>query len=355
MKKIIVLTGGGTAGHVIPNIALLPNLKKHFAEIHYIGSKNGIEKQIIAKHKEIIYHEIETTKLVRKLTLKNLSVPFVLIKSIMQCKKILQEIKPDVIFSKGGYVAVPVVLASSMLKIPVVAHESDSTIGLANKIIYKKCKTMFFSFEEAMKGYEKKGKFSGSPIRQEFLNKNHINRDIPLDKNKKTIVVVGGSLGSKAINNAIITSLDKLQNYNIVNIVGKGKINTTIKEKNYLQYEYLDDIAGLYNLADLVISRAGSNAIFELLAIKKLMILIPLPKDESRGDQIINANIFEKNGFAKVIDQADVNKDTLYKAIDEVFKYKQKYIDNMSKVNTSQAVEIITKELIATANNDNKC
>ena len=144
MKKTIVLTGGGTAGHVMPNIALLPNLRKKFGNIHYIGSKNGIEKNIINKHKDIIYHEIETTKFVRKLTLKNLTIPFVLIKSIYQCKKILQEIKPDVVFSKGGYVAVPVVIASSMLNIPIIAHESDSSMGLANKIIYTKCKTMFF-------------------------------------------------------------------------------------------------------------------------------------------------------------------------------------------------------------------
>ena len=344
MSNTIVLTGGGTAGHVMPNIALLPNLEKHFDKICYIGSRNGIEKKLIQNIKNIDYFEIDSVKLIRKLTLKNIAIPFVLLKAIRQSIKILKKLQPKVIFSKGGYVAVPVVIAGSILKIPIIAHESDSSIGLANKIIYKKCDTMFFSFEEAMKGYEKKGVYSGSPIRQEFL---HCTKkyNINIDQNKKTIVVVGGSLGSVALNNTIVEALPKLQNYNIINIVGNGKINNNIYYPNYFQIEFVDDIASLYNIADIVISRAGSNAIFELLAMQKPMILIPLPKDESRGDQIINAKIFGSKGFAIVILQENLTTDLLLDKIQSLEKNKNKFISTMSRYPICNSNNIIVQKL----------
>ena len=346
MQKTIVLTGGGTAGHVMPNIAILPDLKNKFKNIIYIGSENGIEKKIISKYKEIKYYSIPTAKLIRKITLKNLALPFVLLNSIIKCYKLLKQIKPNVIFSKGGYVAVPVVIAGSLLKIPIVAHESDSSIGLANRIIYKKCNTMLFSFEEAMKGYEKKGIYSGSPIRQEFFQTKSNNINLPnYDKHKKTILVVGGSLGSKALNKAIIESLPELQNYNVINIVGKGNINTTINIKNYVQIEFTDKIYELYSIADLVISRAGSNTIYELLATAKPMILIPLPKDESRGDQIENAKIFENKGYAKVIYQESLTKQNLLQTINEVIKNKEKYIINMKNTKTINGTNMVVKEI----------
>ncbi len=354
MSKAIVLTGGGTAGHVMPNIALLPELEKHFDKIYYIGSKNGIERSIIKKYENIKYYPIDSAKLARKLTLKNLATPFIVIKSVYQCMKILKEIKPSVVFSKGGYVAVPVVIAAKMLKIPIIAHESDSTIGLANKIIYKFCNTMFFSFSEAMKGYEKKGKHSGSPIRREFFHpRRHKIADI-IDKNKKTIVIVGGSLGSKALNKIITSALTKLTDYNIVNIVGNGKINKEIKYPNYYQYEFIDDIADVYNLADVVISRAGSNTIFELLAMKKPMILIPLPKDESRGDQIINAEIFERNGWAKCLNQKELTADQLVLEIRQTIQNKSEYIKQMNTQSKENAVQIIAKEIVKISNNLDK-
>ncbi|MBE5735063.1 MAG: undecaprenyldiphospho-muramoylpentapeptide beta-N-acetylglucosaminyltransferase [Clostridiales bacterium] len=344
MAKSIVLTGGGTAGHVMPNIALLPRLSKKFDNIYYIGSKNGIEKRIISNHKNVKYYEVDSAKLARKLTLKNLATPFVIIKSVCQCIKILKEIKPTVIFSKGGYVAVPVVIAGKLLKIPIIAHESDSSIGLANKIIYKFCDTMYFSFKEAMTGYEKKGIYSGSPIRQEFTNPPAYKID-SINRNNKTIVIIGGSLGSTAINKLIISALPKLQDYNVINIVGKGNINKEIQYKNYMQYEFVDNIAGLLQLADVVISRAGSNTIFELLAMNKPMILIPLPKDESRGDQLVNAKIFEKNGWAKQLDQKSTTTDILISEINDLIKNKNKYITNMKKQNKTNAVEIIVSKI----------
>ncbi len=342
MLNNIVLTGGGTAGHVMPNIALLPTLRQNFDNIYYIGSYNGIERSIIEKEKDITYFAVDTIKLIRGLTLKNLCIPFVLIKSIIQCKNLLKKIRPKVVFSKGGYVAVPVVIAAHQLHIPVVAHESDSSIGLANKIIYKRCDKMFFSFKEAMSGYEKKGVYSGSPIRKEFFTNKEITQNT-----KPTIVVIGGSLGSQAINKAIISSLDVLKKYYIINIVGKGNINPSINNPNYKQVEYIDNVADVLRNADIVISRAGSNTIFELLAMKKLMLLIPLPKDASRGDQIINANIFEKNGYALVLQQENLSKTTLVDAIEILNKNKSKYIQNMSKANKINAVDLISKELIS--------
>ena len=344
MKNTIILTGGGTAGHVIPNIALIPKLRQHFDEIYYIGSNNGIEKDLIAKQQNINYIAIPTTKLIRKLSLKNVSIPFVLINSIMKCIKIIKQIKPKVIFAKGGYVSVPVVIAGALLKIPIIAHESDSTIGLANKLIYKKCNTMFFSFREAMKGYEKKGVFSGSPIREEFLtkNKSYIQSPSP----KPTITIVGGSLGSSALNTLIINSLPNLNNYNIIHIVGKGKLNNNIKSPNYTQIEFVDDIASLYAKSDIVISRAGSNAIFELLAMTKPMILIPLPKDESRGDQIINAHIFEKLGYAVMLDQKTLTSDILTNKILYLLQNKTKYISKMQTFNNHNANKTIVDKLL---------
>ena len=342
--KSIVLTGGGTAGHVMPNIALLPHLTKHFDEIYYIGSHNGIEKKIISQYPNVKYIEIDTVKLLRKITLRNLLIPFRLIKAISQSKKILKQINPSVIFSKGGYVAVPVVLAAASLHIPIIAHESDSSIGLANKIIYRKCTAMYFSFREAMNGYEKKGHFSGSPVRPEFLTKDYSRPNIKLDKEKKTILVVGGSLGAKALNKIIIESLPILSDYNVINIVGKGNTQPNTYP-NYHQLEYVDNISDYFKISDIIISRAGSNTIFEILATKTPMILIPLPKTESRGDQIINANIFQDKGYSIVMEQENITPNRLISTIKDVLVNQNTYIKNMQKCNDYDGVDIIKNKI----------
>lgn len=303
MKKI-VFCGGGTAGHVMPNIAIIERIKDKY-EIHYIGG-SGIEKNIISKYKYIKYHEIPTTKLVRKFTVKNLKIPFVLLKAISESRKILKEIKPDVIFSKGGYASVPVVLAHG--KAPVLGHESDYTMGLANKLIYPKCKKMFFSFRETALKY-KKGIYSGTPIRKEILcgNAKQLKEKLGIFNNRKVVLVVGGSSGATAINEFITKNINELtKKYNIIHISGKGKANN-VKCANYYPIEYADNMGDYIALSDIVVSRAGSNAIFEFLACEKPMILIPLPTSESRGDQILNARYFENNGWAKVIQQDDLD------------------------------------------------
>lgn len=338
MEKI-VFCGGGTAGHVMPNIALIEKLKD-CVEIHYIGG-SGIEKDIVLKYPYIKYHEIRTTKLIRKFTLKNLCIPFELIKAVKDAKKVLNDVKPKVIFSKGGFVSVPVVLAHG--KIPVLGHESDYTMGLANKIIYPRCKKMFFSFKTTANKYNKKGVYSGTPIREEIFNRNKTKllNSLKTNNGLKNILVVGGSTGAKKINEVIEASLDKLtKHYNVFHITGKNKNNATT-HKNYYQFEYVENMGDFLSASDIIISRAGSNAIFEFLALKKRMILIPLPLDQSRGDQILNARYFKQNNWAEVIPQEKLNTDTLLEAVQKISQHKVK-LTNTPKDN---AVRIIVDEI----------
>lgn len=347
--KKIVLTGGGTAGHVMPHLAILPELEKIFDEIHYIGNKQGIEKDIIEKYKNIKYHEIPTVKLQRSFTFKNLLIPIKLLNGIRKSKKILRQIKPNVMFSKGGYVAVPPAFAAARLKIPIISHESDSTMGLANKLIYKVSKSMCFSFSECATLYHKKGVHSGSPIRPSIFagNKNNVITKHNLYTHRPTILVMGGSLGAVYINKVITNSIDKLlEKYNVLHIVGKGNLQPHKSKKGYIQLEYVSNIEDYLACADLIISRAGSNSIFEFLALQKPMILIPLPKTSSRGDQIINANLFKKAGYADVILQENLTPKTLENKINKVLQSKAKYVTTMQKAAQKDAVNIIVNQII---------
>lgn len=330
--KNIVFTGGGTAGHIMPNLAIIEEL--HGYNIYYFGS-NGMEKEIISKYPKIKFIEIESVKFIRSLTPKNLLIPFKLIKSISKIKKELIKINPCLIFSKGGYVSIPTCLAGASLDIPILTHESDYTIGLANKIISKKSKYLCCSFEETAKKYKKNSIYTGSPIRKNILcgNANIIKDRHNIDSTKPLILIVGGSLGAQNINKVIWNNLEILnKKYNIIHIVGKNKINTSFKSKNnYIQLEFVSDIENYFSASDLIISRAGSNTIFELLTLAKPMLLIPLPKKSSRGDQIINAKCFFKNNFANMILQEELSSDSLLKKIEETLTNKSKYIESIKK------------------------
>lgn len=328
MKKI-VLTGGGTGGHVTPHLALLPLLKKKY-EIYYIGT-SGIEKEIMQKFPFVKFFEVDSAKFVRKLTLKNFYIPFKLLKANNQSKKIMKEIKPNVVFSKGGYVSVPVVLAAKSLGIPVISHESDLSMGLANKIIYKNCKVMCTSFKETCTG-KKKCMFTGPPIIEElFKGDPQKGYQIScLTKTKPCIMIVGGSTGAQTLNNIIHASLSALtQKYNIIHIIGKGKENKAIKNASYFQIGFSSEIQHLLAISDVVISRAGSNAIFEFLSLQKPMLLIPLPKGVSRGDQVQNAENFKNNGFARVLNQEKLTFETLQKELELLFKEIKQKIKTM--------------------------
>lgn len=350
MKKTIVLTGGGTAGHIMPNLALIPELKKHFNKIYYLGSANSMEAKIIAKYKEIEFIAIPTTKFIRKLTIKNLAIPFKLLKSINQTKKILKKIQPNVIFSKGGFVSVPVAIAGKKCNIPVISHESDLTMGLANKIILKYAKLVCTTFEDTCKN-NKKCICTGTPIRCQIFkgNKCNIINKISYDKNKPFLLFFGGSLGSKNINKLVENSVDKLlEKYNVIHIVGKNNLNN-INKQGYNAFEFVDNIEDYFNLADIVICRGGANSIFELLALCKPMLIIPLSKAQSRGDQIENAEYFKRKNFAEVLREENMSTQTLLSGLENITKNKEKIINKMKQANIKNAnqkiVDIILKNI----------
>ena len=345
MKKI-VLTGGGTAGHVTPNIALMPALKKDGYEISYIGSFNGIERSLI-EELNVPYYGISSGKLRRYFDIKNFSDPFRVIKGFFEAKKLLKKLKPDVVFSKGGFVSVPVVMAAKMCKIPAIIHESDMTPGLANKLAIPSAYKVCHNFPETAKNLpERKSVLSGSPIRQELFDGSR-SKGLELcgfNEDKPVILVIGGSLGAAAINEAVRKALPLLlPSFQIIHVCGKGKVDASIKDQpGYIQFDYVkEELSDLLAAADLIISRAGSNAIYEFLALNKPNILIPLPANASRGDQILNARSFKKQGFSYLLPEEEVTDETLTKAIQKVFKNKDTYIQAMKKQTASNAIDII--------------
>jgi UDP-N-acetylglucosamine--N-acetylmuramyl-(pentapeptide) pyrophosphoryl-undecaprenol N-acetylglucosamine transferase len=345
------MTGGGTAGHVTPNLALIPKLKENGFEIKYIGSVDGIEKEIISKN-NIPFYGISCGKLRRYFDVKNLTDPFKILKGIAQAIRILSKEKPDVIFSKGGFVTVPVVIAASMKKIPVVAHESDMTPGLANKLSAPFCNKLCVTFRESLKYIKgNKGVLTGSPIREEIL---HGNRDKGIKlcrfvENKEILFVMGGSLGSKIINEEIRKNLDELlQDFNIIHICGTGNIDKSFaNKKGYKQFEYVtEELPDLMKAADYIISRAGANSIFEFLALKKPTLLIPLSKNASRGDQILNSNSFKKEGYSLMLEEEELKGDILYTKILELKRRKKEFINNMEKSQSQNGIEAIIKVIL---------
>lgn len=316
----IILTGGGTAGHCTPNLALYPYLKNDFSKIIYIGSENGIEKQII-QNTDIPYYSIPCAKYNRTNKKKNIKLPFKVFSGIIEAGKIIDKIKPDVVFSKGGYVSVPTVIAASMRKIPVISHESDYTLGLANKISAKFSKKVLTSFPDTAK-YIKNGEFVGSPIRNSLFN---VQRQKALDffefSGKKPILLVtGGSQGAKIINDTLIKALpDLLIKYDILHICGKNNLLQDKTFDGYHQIEYLDKMEYALNVASICVSRAGSNTLFELMSLKIPCVLIPLPKGTSRGDQIANADYFQRKGLVTVLPQNVLTSSSLIAAINATY------------------------------------
>ena len=346
MKKI-VLTGGGTAGHVTPNIALMPRLKELGYEIHYIGSYDGIEKKLI-EEMGIPYYGISSGKLRRYFDWKNFTDPFRVLKGFGEAKKLLKQIKPDVVFSKGGFVTVPVVQAAKKCHIPTIIHESDMTPGLANKLSIPAASRVCCNFPETVK-YLPEGKavLTGSPIRQELLKGNRL---AALDfcgftAGKPVLLIIGGSLGSVAVNTAIRKILPELlQTFQVIHLCGKGNLDETLtKTEGYVQYEYIkQELADLFALADVVVSRAGANAICELLALRKPNLLIPLSAAASRGDQILNAKSFQQQGFSMVLQEEELTSELLLSSIMELYKNRSAYISAMEKSGQSNAIEVIT-------------
>lgn len=345
MKKI-VLTGGGTAGHVTPNIALLPKLKELDYDIHYIGSYDGIEKKLI-EEMGIPYYGISSGKLRRYFDIKNFTDPFKVIKGYSEAAKLMKQIKPDVVFSKGGFVTVPVVIAAHRKKIPTVIHESDMTPGLANKLCISSATQICCNFPETVSYLpEGKANLTGSPIRKELLEGSKIRAEkfCGFTLHKPTVLIIGGSLGAAAVNDAVRKILPKLlTKYNVIHLCGKDKLDESLKgTQGYAQFEYIKkELADLFALADIVISRAGANAICELLALKKPSILIPLPASASRGDQILNANSFKKQGFSEVLEEEKITDELLYNTVETVYENRGKYIQAMENTKQQNGVKAV--------------
>lgn len=345
MKKI-VLTGGGTAGHVTPNIALLPSLRDAGYEISYMGSYDGIEKKLISDF-DIPYVGISTGKFRRYLDLKNLTDPFRVLKGFSEARKYLKEFRPDVVFSKGGFVSVPVVRAAASLNIPCIIHESDMTPGLANKLCIPVADKVCCNFPETLRLLPpQKAVLTGSPIRAELAQGNKL---AGLDMcgftaNKPVIMVIGGSLGAANVNRMVRDALPKLlDDFQIVHLCGKDKIdNLLLNTAGYKQFEYIKaELKDIFAMADIVISRAGANAICELLALKKPNILIPLPAASSRGDQLLNAHSFEAQGFSMVLDEDDLTPSLLVDKVHELYFTRQTYHDAMSKSGQMDSIPTI--------------
>ncbi len=345
MKKII-LTGGGTAGHVTPNLALIPSLRERGYEIRYIGSYQGIEKNLI-EDAGIPYDGISSGKLRRYFDLKNFTDPFRVLKGCGEARKLLKQYKPDVVFSKGGFVAVPVVLAARHYHIPVIIHESDMTPGLANKLCIPSARKVCCNFPETLP-YLPQGKavLTGSPIRKELLEGDRLAglNYTQLSAAKPIIMIIGGSLGAVAVNQAVRRILPRLlTDFQVIHICGKGHLDETLEgTPGYVQFEYVDaPLKHLFAAADLVISRAGANSICEILALRKPNVLIPLSAAASRGDQILNANSFEKQGFSTVLQEESMTDDTLYTAITDTYARREEFIHQMEHSPLNNAVKTI--------------
>lgn len=317
-RPVIVLTGGGTAGHVSVNEALIPAFIERGYDIHYIGSHEGIERDLIGTgYPDVTYHAIDSGKLRRYFSMKNFTDPFRVVGGTFQALSILRKLKPEIIFSKGGFVSVPVVLAAKLARISVVAHESDVSPGLANKIALPFAKHIFTVFEETLEYIPaEQSSCTGAIIRPELFDGDRKTglRMAGLSEGKPVIIVMGGSQGSAVLNEALRGDLSQLlEFYQLIHLCGKGNLDESLDQtEGYVQFEYVTEgLPHLMAASDFSLSRAGSNAIFELLAIRIPMLLVPLSAEKSRGDQILNAKHFKQLGYAHVINEEDITKDRL--------------------------------------------
>ena len=346
MAKKIVLTGGGTAGHVTPNLALVPSLKEAGYEVYYIGSKNGIEKSLVEDY-GLPYSGVSSGKLRRYFDPKNFSDPFRIIKGYFEAKKLIKTIKPDIVFSKGGFVSVPIVKAAHSCHVPCIIHESDLTPGLANKLCTSSAKKVCCNFPETVQYLPKsKAVHTGTPIRAELSTGS---REAALSMcgfspDKPVMVVIGGSLGARNVNIMIRNFLDDiLKSFQVIHICGKDNLEPSLEGKEgYRQFEYIkDELKDVFAAADIVVSRAGANAICELLYLKKPNLLIPLPTNGSRGDQLLNAASFESMGYSMVLKEEDIDHDTFMNAIHKLYENREEYSETMKKSPTADSISII--------------
>ena len=356
MKKSIVLTGGGTAGHVTPNIALIPYLQADGWSIDYIGSENGIEAQLIRPLQGITYHAIQSGKLRRYFSLKNFTDPFRVCAGIVQARRLIKRIQPTVVFAKGGFVSVPVVMGARSQKVPVVLHESDYTAGLANRLCIPYSQTICVSFEPTMA--QLKGRhavWTGSPVRESLLTGTADMAQLFCrfaNPEKPWILCMGGSQGSAAINEALRGGLEALtQRFNVVHLCGKGHLDDGLQNHpSYRQYEYVSEqLTHLYAASSLAVCRSGANSLFELLSVGLPSLLIPLPRSSSRGDQILNAQYFLEKGYAQILMQEDMTAQNLPDHVGMAFALVPRMKRNMAESPVQNGLEKVLEQIFIAA------
>lgn len=356
-RPVVLLTGGGTAGHVSVNEALIPVFSEKGYEVHYIGSHDGIEKELIRDgHPEVIYHAIQSGKLRRYFSMKNITDPMRVGAGILQAFSIIRKVKPEIIFSKGGFVSVPVVLAAKLAKVPVVIHESDVTPGLANKLALPFSKHIFTVFEQTLNYVPtEKATCTGAVIRPELFSgaKEDGLRIAGLTGEKPVLLIMGGSQGSAVLNNAIRDDLSAiLVDYEIIHLCGKGNMDESLERTpGYTQFEYVTEgLPHLLAASDFAVSRAGSNAIFELLALEKPMLLIPLSAAKSRGDQILNASHFKSLGLALVLKEEEIGHQPMSAEFSILKQEKNRLLLNMQKAEHPKTPEDMVEMIMSFRN-----
>lgn len=353
--KTIVMTGGGTAGHITPNIALIPRLKKLGFNIDYIGLKGGMEQKLIAEM-GVPFYGISGGKLRRYMDIKNVTDAFKISAGFFESLKLIKMLRPDVVFSKGGFVSTPVVWAASSCGVPVVSHESDMTVGLANKLSMPFAKKICYTFPETGASLPpEKGVYTGLPIREE-LRGGSTNRGLAFcrfSSQTPVVLVIGGSQGSEFINNMVRMSLKELLGtFQVCHIAGRGNLKPELdKTAGYRQFEYITgELPHLFAMADIIVTRGGATSLFEILALAKPNVIIPYSLKASRGDQIINAESFKKQGFSEVLQEsADVTSSVFLNTLIGVFNNKNRYIAAMQRSAVSNGLENVLKVICDTA------
>jgi len=350
MAKKIVLTGGGTLGHVTPHLALIPHLKEAGYEIHYVGTENGMEAGKMKAVEGITYHAVKSGKLRRYFSWQNFTDPFRVIAGAFQSAHLMGKIRPDVVFSKGGFVAVPVVFGAWLRRIPVLCHESDLTPGLANKLCKPFAKKFATTFPECAAALGAKAEMTGTPLRPELFRGSR-EKGLALAGfagEKPVLLMMGGSSGAQSVNACLRAALDELvKDFDVLHVCGKGNLDPALEgREGYRQVEFLDaDLPDALACTDMVLSRAGANALCEFQALGRPMLLIPYPKGASRGDQILNARSLEKRGLCRVLMQEDMTKETLTKAIRDTWADREKLAEALKNAppadGTKRVLELI--------------
>ena len=349
MKARIVFTGGGTAGHVTPNLALIDVLQREGWQIDYIGSKASVEQEMI-QGLGLSFYAINSGKLRRYFSWKNFLDPFKILLGIGQAYRLLRKLQTDVVFSKGGFVAFPVVFAAWLNRIPVVVHESDISPGLANRLSFPFVDKICVNFA-ATKTYFKnpfRVEVTGTPIRKELFQGNR-QRGLErcgFNQQKPCLLVMGGSQGATHLNTCVREALVSLnQQYQVIHLCGKGKVDDSLRSNSeYYQFEYAnEELADLFAASDLVVSRSGANALFEILALQKAHVLVPLSAKVSRGDQIHNARFFNKQGISTVVDDDTLTATALLDAIHHVSTHQDEIVTRIK----SLAIESATLKIIS--------